>query len=92
MSEKPPTQDAYASASHLTCQQVIDLIIDYVSEEMSAEAMERFEAHLRGCPDCIAFLNTYRGTIRATRSLRYEDIPGDMRSRVQQFLREKMQS
>ena len=50
-----------------------------------------FEAHLHDCADCVAFLNTYRETIRATRTLRVEDIPEEMFNRVQQFLHTQLQ-
>ena len=49
------------------------------------------EAHVHGCTDCLAFLNTYKETIRASRTVRAEDIPDEMLNRVQQFLHMKMQ-
>ena len=76
----------------LTCRQITDLIIDYVTEEMAQVALMDFEAHLRLCKDCDAFLKTYCQVIRVTRALRYEDIPAEMIDRVQQFLREKLNS
>jgi hypothetical protein len=53
---------------------------------MHAAMRAAFEAHLRGCSDCVAFLHTYRQTVRATRALRAEDVPEEMLTRVQQFL------
>ncbi len=70
----------------LTCQQVTDAIIDYLTGEMQSTTTALFDEHLQGCPDCVAFLNTYRSTIRATRSLSYDDVPNEVRTRVQQFL------
>jgi anti-sigma factor RsiW len=75
----------------LTCQQVTDVISHYINGEMDAATTRSFEAHLHGCTDCTAFLNTYRGTMRAVRALRYEDVPDEMCNRVQQFLHEKIQ-
>lgn len=79
------------SPNPLTCQRVTDAIIDYVSGEMDAETTVIFESHLRLCSDCDAFFNTYRGTLRATRSLAYEQIPPELSDRVWQFLRQAMQ-
>jgi hypothetical protein len=76
----------------LTCRQITDLIIDYVTEEMDQMTLMAFEAHLRLCKDCDAFLKTYCQIIRATHALRYEDIPVEMIDRVQQFLRKKLES
>ncbi len=75
-----------ASTSHWTCQKVTEAIIDYISGVMDSETAGIFEAHLRGCTDCTAFMNTYTGTLRVTRSLSYEQLPNEMRHRVRQFL------
>jgi anti-sigma factor RsiW len=83
MSEQPPP--------HLTCQQVTDLIVDYVAGDMPPAIQAVFEAHLRNCPDCIAFLNTYRETLRTARALHHEDVPEEMFNRVQNFLRGRIQ-
>ena len=76
--------------TRLTCQQATDLIVDYVAGEMVPATHAAFEAHLRNCPDCTAFLNTYRETIRTTRTLRHEDVPEEMLKRVEDFLRQRI--
>ena len=73
----------------LTCRQVTDLILNYVKGELQARTALALKAHLRECPDCVAFLATYAKTIQATNALRYETIPPTMRTRVQEFLRKK---
>ena len=92
MTDTTPPQPVPPLTSNLTCQQVTDAIIDYVNADMDPVSARTFEAHLRDCPDCTAFLNTYRGTTRALRMLRYEDVPDEMRQRVYRFLREKIQA
>jgi len=74
----------------ITCQQITALIVDYVTGELNAATTLAFKAHLRKCPDCIAFLSTYQKTVQAAQSLRYESIPLEIRKRVRQFLREKI--
>ncbi len=81
-----PDPNAQAPIESLTCQQVTDAIIDYLTGDMQADTTTRFQDHLQGCPDCAAFFNTYNSTVRATRSLSYDDVPNEMRNRVQQFL------
>jgi anti-sigma factor RsiW len=70
----------------LTCQQVTALLIDYVTDELDPAITQALQEHLRHCRDCVAFLRTYTETIRATRSLRYEDVPAEMVDRLQAFL------
>jgi hypothetical protein len=86
MPAQEPPQDA-STPPDLHCQDVTDILIDYVSGEMSPATTVQFEAHLRACPDCTAFFNTYRETIRATRALPSATIPDELLSRVWQFLR-----
>ncbi len=71
------------------CEEITDLILDYMTGELDPETISAFEEHLRLCPDCDGFLNTYTKTIQATRSLRYENIPPEMEKRVRRFLQER---
>lgn len=72
------------------CAKITSLIVDYVTGKMNSRTCRMFNQHMRICPDCVNFLNTYRKTIQATQSLRFEDIPPDMVRRVQRFLQEKI--
>jgi len=74
-----------------TCQQVAALLVDYVAEALDPATAQALEEHLQMCRDCVAFLNTYRGTIRATRALRYEEMPVVMQEQMLTFLRQKLQ-
>jgi anti-sigma factor RsiW len=70
----------------VTCEQLTAFIADYLAGELDPETTLAFEEHLLGCPECISFLNTYRKTIDAVRSLRNEAIPPEMQNRVRRFL------
>ncbi len=74
----------------LTCEQITDLLNDYINQEMDATLRAAFERHLQNCTDCAAFLKTYHQTMHVTQTLRYEDVPEEMLTRMQQFLREKL--
>lgn len=74
----------------LTCQRVTNLILNFVRGKLHPRTAVALKAHLRECPDCVAFLATYAKTIQATNSLRYETIPPAMRNRVRHFLRTKI--
>jgi len=86
MRTNPPDPGAQTPMERLTCEQVTDAIIDYLTGEMQPEISTLFNKHLQACPDCVAFFNTYNSTVRATRSLSYDDVPDEMRARVRQFL------
>ena len=52
----------------MTCQELIEFLIDYVEGSLPVEQTERFEKHLAICPDCVAYLDSYRETIDLTKS------------------------
>ncbi len=51
-----------------TCKDATSLIFEFLSGELNPETNSEFEKHLEICPDCVAFLNTYRKTVELTRS------------------------
>ncbi|HEX6768706.1 MAG TPA: zf-HC2 domain-containing protein [Candidatus Binatia bacterium] len=51
-----------------TCRDEIALIGDYLTNNLSEPDRAAFAAHLGACPDCSAFLATYKKTIELTRS------------------------
>jgi anti-sigma factor RsiW len=44
------------------------LIADYLTGSLDPTVLAAFEEHLGQCPDCAAFLNTYKKTIEAAKS------------------------
>ena len=73
-----------------TCKQATALILDYLTGELDPKTARLFEEHLMVCPDCVSFLNSYKETIKFTRSLSYEDIPSEMKKRIRRFLRDNI--
>ena len=52
----------------LTCRDEVELIGDYLTNKLTKPERAAFEAHLRACRDCGAFLATYKKTLELTRS------------------------
>ena len=90
MEQEPPSCSWTSSDDDLTCQQVIALLVEYVTDALAPETLRAFQEHLRACEDCLAYLNTYRATIRATRTLRYDDMPAALQDRLLSFLRTRV--
>ena len=90
MEQEPPSCSWTSSDDDLTCQQVIALLVEYVTDALAPETVQAFQEHLRACEDCLAYLKTYRATIRATHTLRYEDIPTALQDRLLSFLRTRV--
>ena len=82
MAESVPTR--------VTCEQATALLLDYITGALDPVTTLVLERHLERCIDCLAFLQTYRETIHATRTLRYEDMPGELQNRLLQTLHTRM--
>ena len=62
----------------LVCQEIVELITDYLEGTLSRSQRRRFEAHLAGCEHCTEYLEQMRATIRLTGRLRAEDLTPEM--------------
>ena len=67
-------------ASGLPCQQVVEMVTDYLEGALSPADHRRFEAHLAGCPHCTEYLAQMRETIRLAGRLTPDDLTPQMRS------------
>ena len=47
----------------MTCKEFIDFLIDYYDGNLSQEEREKFDAHIEVCPDCVAYLESYKSTV-----------------------------
>jgi anti-sigma factor RsiW len=72
----------------LVCQQVVELVTDYLEGALSRHDRRRFDRHLRNCPNCSAYLAQMRVTIRATGTLEPDDLsPEALRELTELFHR-----
>lgn len=51
----------------LTCRDVADFLAGYVTDDLRPDVRVAFEAHLAVCPECVAYLASYRSTIHLTK-------------------------
>jgi anti-sigma factor RsiW len=58
----------------LVCQQVVELVTEYLEGSLSRTDRRRFDRHLRGCPNCTNYLEQMRVTIATTGTLHVEDL------------------
>lgn len=70
------------------CRQIAELLGDYVEGALSKRTRELLEWHIEGCAPCVAFVNTYRGTVNAASKLRAVPIPPELKQRLIAVLRE----
>jgi anti-sigma factor RsiW len=50
----------------LSCQELVELVTEYLEDTLSPDARARFERHLSGCRGCHQYVEQMRVTIRLT--------------------------
>jgi anti-sigma factor RsiW len=62
------------SAQKVTCQELVELVTDYLDGALPAETRAAFEAHLEVCPGCVTYVEQFRETVRVTGSVSEEQL------------------
>jgi len=71
----------------LACQQAVELVTEYLEGTLSRRDRRRFEAHLAACPNCTAYLEQIRTTIRLAGSIEPEDLSPEARDELTELYR-----
>jgi predicted anti-sigma-YlaC factor YlaD len=58
----------------LVCRQAVEMISDYLEGALGRRDRRRLETHLRACPNCSAYLDQIRATIRLAGSVGPDDL------------------
>ncbi len=73
----------------MTCRELTELLLDFVSGELAPAEVQRLTDHLNVCPPCVAILNTYRLTIQLTRQLPCNPLPPPCEQRLRAAVSEQ---
>jgi anti-sigma factor RsiW len=66
----------------ITCREFVDLLCDYLSGDLAPARRADVERHLRECPPCVAYAETYRITIHLARRLPCPPPPPEVLERL----------
>jgi anti-sigma factor RsiW len=70
----------------MTCQELVELVTDYLEDALSELDRARFEEHIALCPMCQVHLEQLRVTVRELGSLHERDIdPGVLAEMQERF-------
>ena len=56
----------------MNCRECTDFLIDYLNGDLPAAQQRIFEGHLELCPPCLAYLESYRATLKLGELVREE--------------------
>ena len=69
-------------AEHLSCQEVIELVTDYLERALPPEEASLFEQHINFCDGCEWYLDQMRATIAAVGRIEEETVPPETRDKL----------
>jgi anti-sigma factor RsiW len=72
----------------LPCQELVELVTDYLENRLPDGTRLRFEAHLAQCSGCRTYLEQMQQTIRALGRLSTESIEPEARDRLLEVFRD----
>jgi anti-sigma factor RsiW len=72
----------------MNCQDILELLLDYVGGELVVETHRTVELHLSGCDRCVTLVESYRHTIRFARALpKCAQLPPAVEERLRKALK-----
>ena len=76
------------SIPELTCQELVEVVTDYLEGTMPPERRLLFEEHLALCDWCQTYLEQMRATIRLTGTLEEENLTPEAREALLDVFRD----
>jgi anti-sigma factor RsiW len=76
------------SHDHISCQEVVELVTDYVEGSLSGDEASLFEQHLNFCDGCIWYVDQIKTTVAAAGEVREEDISPEAKDRLMTAFRD----
>ena len=69
------------------CKDIVENIMDYIDAELDDQTLVELEKHAADCPECQAFIRTYKKMLELTGRLRSRSfVTPDVRKRLKEFL------
>jgi anti-sigma factor RsiW len=62
----------------MACQELVEVITEYIEGTLPAADRVRFEAHLQVCPHCNRYLDQFRTTIEQAGRIRADELPEEL--------------
>jgi anti-sigma factor RsiW len=64
-------------AEAMSCQELVELVTDYLEGALSPADLRRFEQHISGCDHCTTYIEQLRETIVLVGQITLDDISPD---------------
>lgn len=75
----------------MKCEDMLELLGDYVDGQIDPALCKEFERHLEGCNPCKIVIDTVKETVTLYKGTDVYELPAPFRERLHQTLRERWQ-
>lgn len=72
----------------MTCQELVEVVTEYLEGSLPPVERQRFERHLETCDGCTSYLKQMRHTVRVLGRLSVDDIPANEQERLLELFRD----
>jgi hypothetical protein len=73
------------------CKDIVENIMGYIEAELDYKTLEELERHFHECPECKAFVRTYRRMLELTGKLKERTfVTPEIRGRLKEFLKSRI--
>lgn len=73
-----------------SCQQVAELLSDYIDGEVGGALKRSIDLHVMACPDCQNYLDSFATTRDLVGEVRYREIPAEFREHLHGLLADRL--
>jgi anti-sigma factor RsiW len=73
--------------NEIACASGVELLMDYLEDQLPAEVRAALDAHVSGCARCVAFVTSYRETPRIIRDATLVQMPGEVQAALIEAIR-----
>jgi anti-sigma factor RsiW len=80
------------SSERITCQELTELVSDYIEAALPAHETALFEQHLNFCDGCDWYVDQMRATIAAVGRVEAATVPPELRDRLLAAFRDRGRS
>jgi anti-sigma factor RsiW len=77
-----------AEHEHISCQEVVELVTDYLDQTLAPEDASLFEQHINFCDGCEWYLDQMRTTVSTVGRITEEEVPAETREKLLTAFRE----
>ena len=70
------------AGAHISCQEVVELVTDYLEAALSADQAALLEQHLNFCEGCVWYVDQTRTTIDTVGRVGTSDLTDETRTRL----------